>query len=1226
MLYQAGAGQTQFIGIGVSGSVLTSNGSVPTYQSTQSLVVGFAQRSSTATDIAGGTIGQLLYQAGSGDTAFVGVGNAGEVLVSRGSAIPAYQNTLTLAGTVNATSTLTGAFIVSGGVGIGRDLWVGGTGYFSGSQVVTAANLGLFGVAQIVAGTAIGISPATGTGTVTVTNLGVQSLSTVTSGGLAISTSTGSVTIQSIETLQLVTQRGATTNQPISITATNVSVSTSTGQALLVSGGIGALVVRASNLFDSGNRVITNVVPVAGTGISITNVSTSNANMTFQVNNVGVTSAIGTTFLGVSAGTGAVTFTNLGVQSLTAGSGLSVSTSTGTITIQSIDTLQSVTDRGFTTTNRINVTNVTSATTTTNGAVTIAGGLGVAGDIYARNIYTNGQIVGGQTSTSTNLAGGNTGDIVYQIAPGLTGFIGIGPSGSILFSNGTTATWTASSALVSGIALTATNVAGGFAGWIPIQRANSSTSFITSGTNGQLLQMGINTATWVSTSSLFVNNSIFAVTATNIAGGTAGQLHYQSAVGVTDFVPLGNAGEILTSNGSSPPFFSNTLTLNSSIQATSTASGALQVRGGAGIGGNLWVGGVLYATVQGSINTATNIALGTAGAIPYQESPGVTRFIGIGPNGSVLFSNGSTATYLSTTSLTVGYADTTRSSNNITGGVQGSIPYQDAANTTRFIGIGAVGSVLRSNGTTATWITTSSLLVGEAFLASTATNIAAGLTGSIPYQTTAGRTAFIGIGAAGTILQSDGTTATWFSTGSLLTGVAQNINGGTRGAIPYQDTTSTTRFIAPGVTGSLLQMQASGTATFISTSSITVDRATFAFTATLAGEIAGAPAGGGELHYQAGVNDTRFLSTGTEGMILVSRPGLPQYENTLTLAGNVQATSTTTGALVVRGGVGIGGNLHVGGTLFATVQGSINTATNIAGGAAGSLVYQSAAGVTTFVGIGVAGTLLASNGSIPAYVSTTTLLVGDALRSQSVNNITGGATGSIPYQTGPNATSFIGIGQAGFLLQSNGTTATWVSTGSLVTGEALNARNISGGAANQIPYQSATSVTTFSSNFTYNGTTLAIGSGAVQAFSFLPTSATVPTNGLYLPATNSIGLASNSTRRMIISAAGLIGVGSTITPTSLLHVDGTVNIAGITTVTNTTAASSTITGAFQVAGGVGIGGRVFIGDTTNAISTVSGAMVVNGGASFNGDIWARNVYADSLDLAAYTAIMATAFG
>jgi len=83
-------------------------------------------------------------------------------------------------------------------------------------------------------------------------------------------------------------------------------------------------------------------------------------------------------------------------------------------------------------------------------------------------------------------------------------------------------------------------------------------------------------------------------------------------------------------------------------------TGALSILGGVGIAGNLIVtseatfyrGIKVVNEIIGTISTATNLANGITGSIPYQSSTGTTSFIGIGANGTVLQSNGSTATWV----------------------------------------------------------------------------------------------------------------------------------------------------------------------------------------------------------------------------------------------------------------------------------------------------------------------------------------------------------------------------------------------------------------------------------------------------------------------------------------------------------------------------------------------------------------------------------------------------
>jgi hypothetical protein len=73
-----------------------------------------------------------------------------------------------------------------------------------------------------------------------------------------------------------------------------------------------------------------------------------------------------------------------GVSNILAGTDTSISTSTGVVTIWNTSTLQSVTDRGSTTTNAVNIASTTSATSTSTGALIVDGGVGVKGSVYSR--------------------------------------------------------------------------------------------------------------------------------------------------------------------------------------------------------------------------------------------------------------------------------------------------------------------------------------------------------------------------------------------------------------------------------------------------------------------------------------------------------------------------------------------------------------------------------------------------------------------------------------------------------------------------------------------------------------------------------------------------------------------------------------------------------------------------------------------------------------------------
>jgi hypothetical protein len=109
------------------------------------------------------------------------------------------------------------------------------------------------------------------------------------------------------------------------------------------------------------------------------------------------------------------------------------------------------------------------------------------------------------------------------------------------------------------------------------------------GTSGQILTSGGTGApTWVAASSISAGTSTLATTATNIAGGSAGQLIIQADTGLSTFITAGDSGTFLRSAGAGYAPTCGT------ADTTSLTTGALTVAGGAGISKSLAVGNILY--------------------------------------------------------------------------------------------------------------------------------------------------------------------------------------------------------------------------------------------------------------------------------------------------------------------------------------------------------------------------------------------------------------------------------------------------------------------------------------------------------------------------------------------------------------------------------------------------------------------------------------------------------
>jgi hypothetical protein len=377
-------------------------------------------------------------------------------------------------------------------------------------------------------------------------------------------------------------------------------------------------------------------------------------------------------------------------------------------------------------------------------------------------------VVTGESTTATHIKFGTINQVPYQTAPGRTSFFGPGAAGQLLVSNGTTAggpIFTSTSSIYVGRAALADDLVGGAAGSIPYQTGTNDTVFLALGTAGHVLLAGATGPVWSSLENISAGE---ATTATHIKLGTAGQVPYQTAPGRTSFFGPGTLGQVMISGGVNGPFYLNTSTL--------------------------YVGRAQYAD---------ELFGGTVGSLPYQSAANDTSFLALGTAGHILVARAGGPVWETTAGLSAGNAST---ASNLALGTVNQIPYQTAPGVTGFFGPGTEGQLLVSNGTAAggpVFTTTSSIYVGRAALAD---DLVGGAAGSLPYQNAENSTIFLALGSAGFVLTAGATGPVWTALSGLSAGTTANIGGGTANQIVYQSGPGSTSFIlAPTVAGTYLQ-------------------------------------------------------------------------------------------------------------------------------------------------------------------------------------------------------------------------------------------------------------------------------------------------------------------------------------------------------------------------------------------------------------------------------------
>ena len=692
---------------------------------------------------------------------------------------------------------------------------------------------------------------------------------------------------------------------------------------------------------------------------------------------------------------------------------------------------------------------------------------------------------------------------------------------------------------------------------------------------------------WPTFNQATTGNAATATIATNINGGTAGQLLYQSAPNTTSMLAKASlTGDVLTWDVSGLPVWKTPVAGGITSISVASANGFSSTSGGTATAPVITLGTSISGILKGN-GTSMTAAIASDFPVLNQSTTG----------------NATTAT-------------------NITGGAPGLL-YQSAANTTSQIlnSTATTGNVLSWNGTTPVWqapavagiasitsangviatpsgntvslslgaISPTSIITGP--ISSSSTITASGLITASSLQITTGAN-------NGYVLKSDASgNATWQATTSSYKGMwnaltndkglanGTGTNGdyyvvsvsGTFGGVSftqggqavYNGSTNKWESISAVETdpmvkaingmvksdGTTITAAVAGTDYLLPTGSAaslinwptfnqnTTGNAATATTATTTANISGGL--GGQLLYQSAAGVTSKLTNGTAGQVLTSAGttlaptwaaaggGVTSLVSNNGTNGNITGSVLTIGLGAITPTSITTGNVSSSGIISATggFSGLASLATSIAGGAGGQILYQSAAGVTTPLANGTAGQVLTSAGTTLA--PTWAAGGGGVSILSALNGITGSIAGSTLNLT------------LGAITPTSITTGNITSSGTITGSLSGNATGIAGGSGGQILYQSAAGVTTPLSNGTAGQVLTSAGGTSAPTWSAVSGSGTVTS------------VAANG------GSTGLTFTGSPITGSGTLALGGTLAIANGGTGANNNVAALTNLNAQQ---------------------------------------------------------------
>lgn len=840
--------------------------------------------------------------------------------------------------------------------------------------------------------------------------------------------------------------------------------------------------------------------------------------------------------------------------------------------------------------NAVNITGGNVAVTALSGAITVAnGGTGLGatptnGQLLIGNGsgYTLATLTAGTGISVTNSSGGIT---IAASGAGFGTVTSVGVDGGATGLNFTNSPITTNGTIVMGGTL---NVASGGTGATTATAARANLSAAKSGANSDITSItGLTTPLSITQGGTGANDSlsgyifgnglspftsVATIPMTDITGtlpiSKGGTNATSAAAARVNLLPsyTGNAGKALFINPAATDVEWQAVAGAGTVTSVNVSGGTtgLTTSGGPIIAaGTITLGGILIP-----VNGGTGIGSYSVGDLLFANTTTQLDKLPVGSNGFLLGSNGTAPYYINPTTITVGTATTATSATtatNIAGGTAGAIPYQTGAGATTFLSSGTgvlvnsggnpsysmtptLTSVTLTSGTVSTTPTSANDLVNKTYVD---TQVSSGITFHTPVKyevpnSTGNLNALynqpggpgVGVGAT---LTNNGTKAPFAPDGPTASVgdriLIYNQTNAFENGIYEVVTVGTSD---PGGTNWVLRR--------------TTDADTYALknpNGLGAGDaffITSGVTGAGETYV---MNTVGVITFGTTAITFVQ-----VSDATLYTAGNgLQLTSGTEFSLIapvttVNGGTGLTA-FTSGGAVYATSTSALTT-----------------------------GTLPIASGGTNATTASTAF--------NNLSPIT--STGDLIIGNGTNSATRLGIGANGYLLTSNGTTATWTAAPTSMVYPAAGIPNSTGTAW-------GTSYST-----TGTGTVVALATSPVFTTPNLGTpSAATLTNATGLPISTGVsglGLYVSSALGTNVGTAGSIVVdgGALGTPSS-----GTLtNATGLPIVAGTT-------GTLSVArGGTGAttlsANAVVLGNGTSAVQTVApganGNVLVSNGTTW----------------------------